>query len=74
MSAAVLPIAPESAIDSIQVENRQGYEFVNGEWKEKHLAYRVHEVHNRRGFEYVNGQWKEKKLERQVESSCRVSE
>lgn len=61
MSATVLPTAPELAADPVQVENREGYEFVNGEWKEKHPAFRK-EVHNRRGFEYVNGQWKEKNV------------
>ncbi len=58
MSAPALPAA--MPLEHVATENREGYEFVNDEWREKHPPVRPY--HDRKRCEFVDGEWKEKNV------------
>lgn len=62
MSALALPNPSIAESDPKVRVDQEGFEFVNGEWEEKHPANPIRTYHDRKGFEFVNGEWKEKNL------------
>lgn len=60
MNIPLMPTLPPA--NEPEVYDRKGYEFVNGEWVEKHPQEFVEVEHDRKGCEFIDGDWVEKDM------------
>jgi Uma2 family endonuclease len=67
MNIPLLPKLPPKP-EAEPFEDREGCEFIDGEWVPKHPDAPVEVVHDRKGCEFIDDQWVEKNMSAEADS------